>query len=99
MVLYGVEVWGGSISPSTWNDIEKRQKAFLRRHLGVKVTMPYSILLLEKGSKSIDMKVKRLLRKSWEGYTNLVDLLLHSQLATLDIYFIKILMHCDYLGA
>lgn len=26
-VLYGVEVWGGSISSSAWNNIEKLQKA------------------------------------------------------------------------
>ena len=28
-MLYRVEIWGGNISPSTWNDIEKRKKAFL----------------------------------------------------------------------
>ena len=48
-VLYGVEVWGASISAHTWNDIEKIQKKFICRHLGVKKTTPYSVLLLEIG--------------------------------------------------
>ena len=53
-VLYGVEVWGDSISPSTWNDIDKIQKAFLCKHLGVKETTPYSILLVEMGQQPIE---------------------------------------------
>ena len=54
-VLYGVEVWGGNISPSTWNDIEKLQKAFIRRHLGIKSTTPYALMLLETGRRPIEM--------------------------------------------
>ena len=29
--LYGIEVWGGTISLNAWNEIEKIQKMFLRR--------------------------------------------------------------------
>eukprot|EP00249_Psilotum_nudum_P023837 c29002_g1_i1 orf=1190-2446(+) len=81
-VLYGVELWGGSISISTWNEIEKMQKSFIRRHLGIKATTPYSILLLETGCIPIELhalkrvfkyitKVKnmdgeRLPKKAWE---------------------------------
>ena len=54
-VLYGVEVWGGSISSSTWNNIEKLQKAFIRRHLSVKSTTPYVLMLLEIGCQSIEI--------------------------------------------
>ena len=46
-LLYGVEVWGASISTSTWNEIEKFQIKFLCRHMGVKVTTPNSVMLLE----------------------------------------------------
>ena len=54
-ILYGVEVWGGSISLSTWNDIEKLQKAFIRRHLGIKSTTPYVLMLLETGRRPIEI--------------------------------------------
>ena len=53
-VLYGVEVWGGSIPPSTWNDIEKLQKQSLRRFLGVRRTTPYATMLLETGCRPIE---------------------------------------------
>lgn len=82
-VLYAVEVWGGSISASKWNDIEKMQKSFLRRHLGVKITTPYSIMLIETGTRPIElralervfkyikkvktMKPQRLPMKAWEA--------------------------------
>lgn len=70
-MLYGVEVWGGSISASSWNDMEKFQKKFLSRHLGVKTTTPYSVMLLETGRRPLEittmqrvykyiMKVKRM---------------------------------------
>ena len=55
-VLYGVEVWGASTSANTWNDIEKIQKKVLCRHLGVKKTTPYSILLLETSSRPLEIK-------------------------------------------
>lgn len=53
-VLHGVEVWGGSISSSTWNEIENMQQAFLHRHLSVKPTTPYLVLLLEIGRRPIE---------------------------------------------
>ena len=31
VLLYGVEMWGGIILLSAWNEIEKIQKMFLRR--------------------------------------------------------------------
>ena len=46
-MLYRVEIWGGNISPSTWNDIEKRKKAFLCWQLDVKATAPYLGSLLQ----------------------------------------------------
>lgn len=55
-ILYGVEIWGASISAHTWNEIEKIQKKFLCRHLGVKKTTPYSVLLLETGTRPLEMK-------------------------------------------
>ncbi|MCO5607655.1 hypothetical protein L7F22_061853 [Adiantum nelumboides] len=55
-ILYGVEFWGASISANTWNDIEKIQMKFLCRHLGVKSTSPYSMMLLEMGNRPLEMK-------------------------------------------
>ena len=52
----GVEIWGASISAHTWNEIEKIQKKFLCRQLGVKKTTPYSVLLLETGNMPLEMK-------------------------------------------
>ena len=40
VLLYGVEVWGDTI---TWNEIEKIQKMFLRRQLGVKCIASYRL--------------------------------------------------------
>ena len=37
VLLYGYEVWGGTISFSAWNEREKLQTMFLRRQLGVKI--------------------------------------------------------------
>ncbi|RYA45995.1 hypothetical protein, partial [Enterobacter cloacae complex sp. CH23B] len=55
-ILYGVEIWGASISAHTWNEIEKIQKKFLYRHMGVKKTTPYSVLLLETSKRPLEMK-------------------------------------------
>ena len=80
-----VEVWRGSISSSRWNDIEKLQKAFIRRHLGIKSTTPYILLLLEIGRRPIgvyamvwvlryeihihQMDDNRLSKKAWAAST------------------------------
>ena len=65
--LYGVELWGGSISLQGWNDFEKLQKGFIRRFMGVKITTPYSVLLLETGCLPIEysgmIRVLRYLQK------------------------------------
>ena len=45
--LYGIEMWGGSISNKVWEDIKRLQKNFICRYLGVRVTTPYSMLLME----------------------------------------------------
>ena len=52
-LLYGVYLWGGTISLSSWNEIEKIQKMFSRRPLGVKDSTSYSIMLLEIGARLI----------------------------------------------
>ena len=43
VLLYGVEVWGGTIPLNALNEIEKIQKMFLRRQLGVKSTTPNQV--------------------------------------------------------
>ena len=53
-LLYVLKVWGGSVSPSTWNDIEEMQTAFLRHHLGVKINTPFLVLLLETWRRPIE---------------------------------------------
>ena len=55
VLLYGVEVWGGSISKSTWKDFENVQKRFLTNFLQVKTQTPYMLLLLESGSLPIEV--------------------------------------------
>ena len=54
VIMYGVEVWGGSLSKDRWNDIEKIQKLFLTKFLVVRRTTPYPILLLETGSMPLE---------------------------------------------
>ena len=49
VILYGVEVWGGSLSKDRWNDIKKIQKLFLTNFLAIQRTTPYPTLLLEIG--------------------------------------------------
>ena len=53
-MLYEVELWGGSISVSTKDEIEKLQKSFTRRYVGLRVTTPYSILLIKVGCLPIE---------------------------------------------
>ena len=61
VLLYGVEVWGGSISKSTWKEFEKLQKRFLSNFFQVKAQTPYTLLLLESGSLPIEvMAMERL---------------------------------------
>ena len=55
LLLYGVEVWGGTISLSAWNEIQKIQKMFLPRQLGVKPSTSYFIMLLEIGAQPIEV--------------------------------------------
>ena len=55
VILYGVEVWGGSISNSTWKDFEGVQKRFLTTFLKVKSQTPYRLLLLETGTLPIEI--------------------------------------------
>ena len=47
MLPYGVEVYGGSISKSTWKEFENVQKLFLIKFLQVRTQTPYILLLLE----------------------------------------------------
>ena len=55
VLLYGVEVWGGSIPKSTWKAFENVQKHFLTKFLQVKKQTPYTLLLLETGSLPIEI--------------------------------------------
>ncbi|MCO5570377.1 hypothetical protein L7F22_024097 [Adiantum nelumboides] len=55
VLLYGVEVWGGSISKSTWKEFENVQKRFLTNCFQVKMQTPYMLLLLESGSLPIEV--------------------------------------------
>ena len=48
-MLYGIKVWGGSISSSMWDDIRKIQKSFIRKYIDVRVTTSYSLLLTKSG--------------------------------------------------
>ena len=57
VLLYGVEVWRGTISLNAWNEIEKFQKMFLRRQLGVKSTTYYEVMLLETWLLPIEIVV------------------------------------------
>ena len=47
VLLYGVQVWGCTISLNPWNEIEKIQNMFSRRQLGGKWTTSYQVMLLE----------------------------------------------------
>ena len=55
VLLYGVEVLGGTIIVSARNEIEKIQKMFLCRQLGVKFSTSYPIMLLEIGARPIEI--------------------------------------------
>ena len=55
VLLYGVEVWGGSISTSTWKEFERVQKRFITNFLKVKNQTPYPLLLLETGNLPIEV--------------------------------------------
>ncbi|MCO5561969.1 hypothetical protein L7F22_015595 [Adiantum nelumboides] len=55
VLLYGVEIWGGSISKSTWKEFENVQKRFLTNFFQVKTQTPYMLLLLESGSLPIEV--------------------------------------------
>ncbi|MCO5599234.1 hypothetical protein L7F22_053335 [Adiantum nelumboides] len=55
VLLYGVEVWRGSISKSTWKEFENVQKRFLTNVFQVKTQTPYMLLLLESGSLPIEV--------------------------------------------
>ena len=53
VLLYGVEVWGDTISLNAWNEIEKIRDMFLRRQLGVKSTTSSQVMLLETSVQPI----------------------------------------------
>ena len=57
MLLYGVEVWGGTTSFNARGDIEKIQKIFLRRQLGIKSTTSYQVMPLETSVQPIEILV------------------------------------------
>ena len=55
VLIYGVELWGGTISLNAWNEIEKMQNIFLRRQLRVKFSTKYYVMLLETSPQLIKM--------------------------------------------
>ncbi|KAL3693832.1 hypothetical protein R1sor_007483 [Riccia sorocarpa] len=48
-VMYGIPVWGPTISKTGWKNIESIQKVFLQSELGVRPQVPYVLLLSESG--------------------------------------------------
>ena len=73
-MLYGVEMWGGSIPHSMWDDIEKLQKSFFRSFIGVRTSTPYSLLLLETRCLPIEyhglIRTLRYIQKVRHMHTN-----------------------------
>ena len=55
VLLHGVEVRGGIISLSAWNEIEKIQNLFLHRQLGVKFSTSYLVILLGTRAPPIEV--------------------------------------------
>ena len=55
VILYGCEVWGGSMSEQKWRQVERIQKHFITCNLKVKTTVPYEILLAEVGSFPLEV--------------------------------------------
>ena len=47
VILYGCEVWDGSMSEHKWRQVERIQKHFITCNLKVKTTVSYEILLAE----------------------------------------------------
>ena len=74
-LLYGVEVWGGTISLSAWNEIQKIQKMFLHRQLGIKSSTPYPIMLLEIGARPIKVIPMQRVYKSITNVKKLLSLI------------------------
>jgi hypothetical protein len=55
VLIHGVEAWDGTISFSAWNDLEKTQKILLQRHLGIKSSAPYPVMLFETRARPIEL--------------------------------------------
>ena len=55
VILYGCEVWGGSMSEQKWRQVERIQKYFITCNLKVNSTVPYEILLAEVGSFPLEV--------------------------------------------
>ncbi|KAL3677259.1 hypothetical protein R1sor_027207 [Riccia sorocarpa] len=49
VVLYGAPIWGPSLAKTKCRRVEMVQKTFLQQELGVRVQVPYVILLAETG--------------------------------------------------
>ena len=74
MLLYRVEVWGGTISLGAWNEIEKIQKTFLHRQLGIKSSTSYPNMLLEIGAWSIEVLA---MQRVYKYITKVKNMLYH----------------------
>ena len=73
MLLYGVKVWGVTISLSAWNEIEELRKMFLRREWGVKSSTSYCIMLLEIGARPIEVLVMPMSIQVYHKVKNMPD--------------------------
>jgi len=54
IILYGCEVWGGSISRQTWNKIEQIQKQFIIYNFNIKNNTIYPMFPMDVGLLSIE---------------------------------------------
>ena len=73
VLLDRVEVWGGTISLSAWNEIEKIQKLFLHRQLGVKSSTSYPIMILETSAQPIEVLAMQRVYKYITKVKNMLD--------------------------
>ncbi|KAL3696402.1 hypothetical protein R1sor_010478 [Riccia sorocarpa] len=56
VALYGVPIWGPALPRSSWKKVEAIQKSFLQKEFGVRVQIPYSILLAESGRLPLEVE-------------------------------------------
>ena len=78
VLLYGVQVWEGTISLNAWNEFDNIQNMFLRRQLGVKYTTSYQVMILKTSVRPIEIL----------GYNEYIDTLQKSRICQITDYHI-----------